>query len=56
VEDNAAEQQHIIFDPIPRIEGLEATADPLFDLRAAVYLISGKRRRAAETTAVGAKH
>jgi len=48
VEDSAAEQQHIIFDPIPRIDGLEPSADPLFDLRAAVYLISGKRRRAAE--------
>jgi len=56
VEDSAAEQQHIIFDPIPRIDGLEATADPLFDLRAAVYLISGKRRRAAQTTATGAEH
>ncbi|HEY9716014.1 MAG TPA: catalase family peroxidase [Trichormus sp.] len=48
VEDNAAQQQQIIFDPIPRIDGLEATADPLFELRAAVYLISGRRRRAAE--------
>lgn len=48
VDDSAAEQQHIIFDPIPRIDGIEATADPLFDLRAAVYLMSGRRRRAAE--------
>lgn len=48
VDNSAAEQQHIIFDPIPRIDGVEATADPLFDLRAAVYLISGRRRRAAE--------
>lgn len=48
VEDSAAQQQNIIFDPIPRIDGLEPTADPLFELRAAIYLISGKRRRAAE--------
>jgi catalase len=47
VEDNAKEQKHIIFDPIPRLEGIEPTADPLFELRAAIYLISGKRRRAA---------
>lgn len=47
VPDNSAEQQHIIFDPIPRIDGIEPTADPLFEVRAALYLISGRRRRAA---------
>lgn len=47
VADNAKEQKHIIFDPIPRTEGIEPTADPLFELRAAIYLISGRRRRAA---------
>ena len=47
VADNATEQKHIIFDPIPRTEGIEPTADPLFELRAAIYLISGRRRRAA---------
>jgi catalase len=45
--DNAAEQKQIIFDPIPRVEGIEASADPLLELRAAIYLISGRRRRAA---------
>jgi catalase len=44
---NAAEQQHIIFDPIPRVDGIEASADPLFEPRANVYLMSGRRRRAA---------
>jgi catalase len=48
VEDNSTEQKHIIFDPIPRTEGIEPSADPLFELRAAIYLISGKRRRAAK--------
>ena len=43
---NAGEQQHIIFDPIPRVDGIEASADPLFEPRANVYLISGRRRRA----------
>jgi catalase len=47
VADNPKEQKHIIFDPIPRIDGIEPTADPLFELRAAIYLISGRRRRAA---------
>jgi catalase len=42
-----AEQKRIIFDPIPRIDGIEASDDPLLELRAAVYLISGRRRRAA---------
>jgi catalase len=45
--DNAKEQQHIIFDPIPRVDGIEASADPLFEPRANVYLMSGRRRRAA---------
>ena len=44
---NAGEQQHIIFDPIPRVDGIEASADPLFEPRANVYLLSGRRRRAA---------
>lgn len=47
VADNAAEQKQIIFDPIPRVDGIEASDDPLLELRAAVYLISGRRRRKA---------
>ena len=47
VADTMHEQQHIIFDPIPRVEGIEPSADPLLELRAAVYLISGRRRRTA---------
>lgn len=46
-EDNDSEQKKIIFDPIPRVRGVEASADPLIDVRAAVYLISGRERRAA---------
>ncbi|WP_035359225.1 catalase family peroxidase [Edaphobacter aggregans] len=47
VDDDAREQKHIIFDPIPRLDGIEPSDDPLLELRAAVYLISGRRRRAA---------
>jgi catalase len=45
--DNAAAQQQIIFDPFPRVDGIEASADPLFEPRANVYLLSGRRRRSA---------
>jgi len=44
---NAGEQRHIIFDPIPRVDGIETSADPLFEPRANIYLMSGRRRRAA---------
>jgi len=47
VGDGAAEQKQMIFDAIPRVRGLERSADPLSDVRAAVYLISGRERRAA---------
>jgi catalase len=47
VADNPAEQKHIIFDPIPRVDGIAASADPLLELRAAIYLLSGRRRRSA---------
>ena len=49
VPNNASEQQQIIFDPTPRVDGIEASADPLFEPRANVYLVSGRRRRAAGT-------
>ena len=42
-----AEQKQIIFDPIPRLDGIAPSADPLLELRAAIYLISGRRRRSA---------
>lgn len=48
VPDNPAQQKQIIFDPIPRLDGIEPSADPLLELRAALYLLSGRRRRAAK--------
>jgi catalase len=47
VADDAAQQKHLIFDPIPRLDGLEASDDPLLELRAALYLLSGRKRRTA---------
>ena len=45
--DTLTQQKHIIFDPIPRVDGIGPSADPLLELRAAIYLLSGRRRRAA---------
>ena len=42
---NDEEHRRIIFDPIPRVDGIEASDDPLLELRAAIYLLSGRRRR-----------
>ena len=50
VSDNAREQKRIIFDPIPRVDGIEPSDDPLLELRAAIYLLSGRRRRQAPET------
>ena len=47
VSDDDAEGRRIIFDPIPRVEGIEPSADPLLEPRADAYLMSGRRRRAA---------
>ena len=50
VPNDAHEQQWTIFDPIPRVDGIDPSDDPLLELRAALYLISGRRRRAAQDT------
>lgn len=47
VPDDAKEQKQIIFDPIPRVDGIEPSDDPLLEVRAALYLLSGRRRRQA---------
>jgi catalase len=41
------ELRKMIFDPRPGVDGIEAPADPLFEVRAQVYIQSGRRRRAA---------
>lgn len=45
------EKRRIIFDPIPRIDGIDPSGDPLLEPRADVYLVSGRRRRAATENA-----
>ncbi len=41
------EHRKIIFDPIPRVDGIDTSGDPLLEARSAVYLISGRHRRTA---------
>jgi catalase len=52
---DAPENRRVIFDPIPRVDGIESSADPLFNPRADLYLLSGRRRRAADEQKVKAK-
>ncbi len=52
--DNTTAQRKIIFDPIPRVDGIEASADPLLEPRADLYLLSGRRRRTDGATAEAA--
>ena len=47
VNDSEPDMHKIIFDPIPRVDGIDPSDDPLFEVRAALYLLSGRRRRAA---------
>jgi len=46
-ENSEKDQKYAIFDPIPRVEGIEPSADPILEFRAALYLMSGRERRAA---------
>ncbi len=47
VSDEDPEKRKIIFDPVPRVDGIDPSDDPLIEVRAALYLMSGRRRRAA---------
>ncbi len=47
VDENEPENWRIIFDPIPRVDGIGSSGDPLTEVRSELYLLSGRRRRAA---------
>ena len=47
LDDQAPERRTIIFDPLPRVDGIDSSGDPLTDVRSDIYLLSGRRRRAA---------
>jgi len=46
-DDTEPERRKIIFDPIPRVDGIDTSGDPLSEARSEIYLLSGRRRRAA---------
>jgi catalase len=48
VDDREPERRRIIFDPVPRVDGIDPSGDPLTEVRSDVYLLSGRRRRAAD--------
>jgi len=47
VDELAPEQRKIIFDPLPRVDGIDSAGDPITAVRSELYLLSGRRRRAA---------
>jgi catalase len=47
VDEQAPERRKSIFDPLPRVDGIDPSGDPLTQVRADLYLLSGRRRRAA---------
>jgi catalase len=47
IEDQAPQRRKIIFDPVPRVDGIESSGDPLTEVRSDLYLLSGRRRRKA---------
>jgi catalase len=46
VDELAPRRRKIIFDPVPRVDGIDSAGDPLTDVRSDIYLLSGRRRRA----------
>jgi catalase len=47
VDELAPERRKIIFDPLPRVDGIDSAGDPLTEVRSEIYLLSGRRRRVA---------
>ncbi len=46
VDDQEPQRRKIIFDPVPRVDGIDPSGDPLTEVRSDIYLLSGRRRRA----------
>jgi len=47
IDDQLPEMRRMIFDPVPRVDGIDAAGDPLTEIRSDLYLLSGRRRRQA---------
>jgi catalase len=50
VPENDRERKQLVFNPVASIQGIEHSDDALLELRAALYLISGRRRRVVAKT------
>ncbi|HEX3656980.1 MAG TPA: catalase family peroxidase [Pirellulales bacterium] len=50
VDELGPERRKMIFDPVPRVDGIDSAGDPLTEVRSEIYLLSGRRRRAAAAT------
>ena len=48
IDELAPETRKIIFDPLPRVVGIDSAGDPLTEVRSEIYLLSGRRRRAVK--------
>jgi catalase len=48
-DDQEPDRRRIIFDPLPRVDGIDSSGDPLTAVRSDIYLLSGRRRRAASS-------
>ena len=46
VDDQLPDRRKTIFHPLPRVDGIDSSGDPLTEVRADIYLLSGRRRRA----------
>jgi catalase len=51
VDELAPERRKMIFDPVPRVDGIDSAGDPLTEVRSEIYLLSGRRRRVAAISA-----
>jgi len=47
VDELEPERRKLIFDPLPRVDGIESAGDPITQVRSDIYLLSGRRRRTA---------
>jgi catalase len=47
IDELTPEMRKVIFDPIPRVDGIDSAGDPLTEVRSEIYLLSGRRRRHA---------
>ena len=46
VANNEAAQSDLVFDPVPRVDGIDPSEDPLLEARSSAYIVSFRRRHA----------